>query len=251
MRYIGGKERIAKYIVPILLALREDNQIFLEPFVGAGSVFSRMPNPKIGSDLHPDLILCLRAVRDGWIPPKHVSIEEYKRLQKEVEPSHLRGFVGFACSYAGKWFGGYARDKDSMGLDRNFAKQGSNTLVKKSKGFVGAELVHCSYEFHNPTNMLIYCDPPYDSVTSIKIYIGTPLFNHALFWRKMREWSKDNTVIISSYKAPEDFISIEDIITKTDIGMDLGFGKMFRTERLFVYKERYYRVMDKLLKRKD
>ena len=36
-------------------------------------------------------------------------------------------FVGFGCSFAGKWFGGYARSNDK----RNYAKMAKNSLNKK------------------------------------------------------------------------------------------------------------------------
>jgi site-specific DNA-adenine methylase len=57
MQYLGGKSRLAKKIVAILENLRTPGQVYLEPFIGGGSVFSLMSDPKIGSDLHEDLIL--------------------------------------------------------------------------------------------------------------------------------------------------------------------------------------------------
>lgn len=117
MQYIGGKFRIAKFIVPVLNRLRGDRD-YLEPFIGAANIFCKIPGTRIGSDSHPDLILLLQAVRDGTIAfPDAVSEEEYQRIRREP-PSALRGFVGFGCSFAGKWFGGYARDPRS---DRNYA----------------------------------------------------------------------------------------------------------------------------------
>ena len=51
----------------------------------------------------------------------------------------------------------------------------------------------------------------------------------------MRNWSKNNTVIISEYEAPYDFECIKEINTKTDIRNGDG-KKENRVERLFRYK---------------
>lgn len=50
----------------------------------------------------------------------------------------------------------------------------------------------------------------------------------------MREWSKNNTIIISEYKAPEDFKCVGYIKTKTDINNKNG-KKSERIEKLFQY----------------
>ena len=63
-------------------------------------------------------------------------------------------------------------------------------------------------------NCLIYCDPPYANTTK---YTGTPDFDTDKFWDVMRKWSKDNDIYISEYEAPDDFISVLDIATKTNI----------------------------------
>ena len=79
---------------------------------------------------------------------------------------------------------------------------------------------------------LIYCDPPYKDTTKYPI-IGE--FNTEEFWNVMRNWSKNNTVIISEYEAPNDFECIKEINTKTDIRNRSG-KRENRVERLFRYK---------------
>ena len=51
----------------------------------------------------------------------------------------------------------------------------------------------------------------------------------------MRNWSKNNTVIISEYEAPNDFECIKEINTKTDIRNRSG-KRENRVERLFKFK---------------
>ena len=61
----------------------------------------------------------LNAVKHGYDLPESVSEQEYKyiREHKDDDPA-LAGFVGFGCSFGGKWFGGYARDNRTS---RNYA----------------------------------------------------------------------------------------------------------------------------------
>ena len=69
-----------------------------------------------------------KALQNGWIPPNDISEEEYKYIRENKnENMALTSFVGFGCSFAGKWFGGYARSNDK----RNYAKMAKNSLNKK------------------------------------------------------------------------------------------------------------------------
>jgi DNA adenine methylase len=70
-----------------------------------------------------------RKCLEGWIPPTSVTEEEYQQIKQnpDLYDSALVGFVGFACSFSGKWWGGYCRN--SRG--RNYTKAGSNSILKK------------------------------------------------------------------------------------------------------------------------
>ena len=59
---------------------------------------------------------------------------------------------------------------------------------------------HGNYKTLEPKNCCIYCDPPYAGTTGY-----WPEWEAKQFWETMREWNQNNTVIISEYKAPEDF----------------------------------------------
>ena len=118
MRYLGGKSRIAKPILEVILAnATERTGVYWEPFIGGGGMASKAAkhfNRCIYSDQDEDLMLMWEALATGWEPPEQVSEEEYKAL-RHAEPSALRGFVGYGCSFGGKWFGGYARSKKISG----------------------------------------------------------------------------------------------------------------------------------------
>src|ERR1700750_2056717 len=108
---MGGKTRIAKDLARAMLASTSERDVYVEPFVGAGSVAAEMVpffDGAILSDASPDLIAMWQALQNGWEPPENVTLEEYE-AQRHAPVSALRGFVGYGCSFGGKWFGGYAR----------------------------------------------------------------------------------------------------------------------------------------------
>lgn len=197
MRYQGGKAKIAEDISGVLKYFRESGQTYLEPFLGAASVFSRMAEPKIGSDLSFDLILLWSALKSGWTPPATLSRAEYDEL-KNYPASALKSFAGFGLSFGGKWFGGYADSRVDAG-------QAARGLARRAAHMNRSRLVCCSYDSWRPSGMLIYCDPPYQGTTA---YPGQGQFDCGLFWSTMREWSKSNTVFISEFSAPVDFLCV-------------------------------------------
>lgn len=224
MRYLGGKVRICKQIAKFLESKRKPNQEYLEPFLGGASVFCEMSNPRFGSDINTPLITMWKALMAGWVPPDTVSEElykEYKNSKPMGDP--LTAFIGIGCSYSGKWFGGFARD----GTGRNYCKNAKNQLLKKKGKLLHSVIRFGCYWEWCPVGMLIYCDPPYEDTTQYDYCKG---FDHGKFWDTMRDWSKNNDVYISEYKAPDDFKCVLEIETKTDMHEK---SKSIRIERLF------------------
>lgn len=229
MQYFGGKAKIAKYIVPYLEGVRKEGQVFVEPFVGGANVVSKMSGERKAYDFNEYLIKMYKGVQNGYELPDELSEETYKhvRLNKD-EDKVLTGFVGFGCSFAGKWFGGYARNKQN----HNYCKASKNSLMKKMSTMSDVEFDWKDYKTLNLQNCLIYCDPPYANTTK---YTGVPDFDSEEFWNVMREWSKNNDVYISEYEAPDDFESVLDMPTKTNI-RDKTDNVCCRVEKLFKYK---------------
>lgn len=210
MQYMGGKVRLSRAIRDVILTSVPNaaQRGYFEPFLGGGSTFAALaPHFKTahGSDAHEDLMLMWGAVRGGWVPPTEVSEDEYQNL-KAAEPSALRGFVGFGCSYAGKWFGGYARERD-----RNYARQSSNLVMKKSPAFRAPHVVLAHHGYLDIDVVLqpgdvVYCDPPYSGKTGYK---GTPKFDHEEFWNTARTWRELGVLVfVSEFQAPDDWTSI-------------------------------------------
>lgn len=228
MQYLGGKSRTYKEICAFLESIRKPNQPFVEPFCGACWVTQGMSNPRYASDANEALITMYKALQNGWTPPSDVSEEYYTNLKtKQDVKDPLTAFVGFGCSFGGKWFGGYARGTEG----RNYAANAHNSLMKKKDSLHDVKFKHQSYKDINVNNCLIYCDPPYANTTG---YGAVGEFNSAEFWSTMRDWCETNTVVVSEYTAPEDFVCVWSKETKTD--MHTKSGKEPRVERLFMHE---------------
>jgi len=229
MRYMGGKFKIRKEISGILKMLRAPGQVYLEPFVGGAWVLQEMDGARIAADKNTALITMYKALQLGWVPPDTITESEYMSIKNGPRDPYdpLTAFCGFGCSFAGKWFGGYAR-----GNSANYADTCRRGLLKQLNYIRDVDFKYSGYDTHTPDGMFVYCDPPYAGTSA---YDAVGIFDSVKFWQKMREWSKNNTVIISEYKAPEDFICIAEF--KSPMGLrDKNAKQDLRSEKLFMYR---------------
>lgn len=186
-------------------------------------------------DKHPYLITMYKELQSGWMPPAELSKEEYDYIRNNPDKNpHLTGFIGFGCSFAGKWFGGYAKDNSG----RNYCLNAHNSILKKMKTMKDTYFDCKDYRELNPKGCVVYCDPPYAGTTQYsKQLVGD--FNTEEFWDTMREWSKDNIVLISEYNAPNDFEVVWQQEVKLDI-RDKNNQKQKRIEKLFIHKNLHH-----------
>ena len=228
MRYFGGKTRTCKPISDIIQFNLDKNQTFISAFVGGGWVEALVDGKKECYDKHSYLIAMYKEIQKGWKPPQNLTKEEYDYIKDNPdEKPYLTGFVGFGCSFAGKWFGGYAKDNTG----RNFCLNAYNSILRKMEGFKDTKFDCKDYSDLDPHGCVIYCDPPYNGTTQYsKKIVGN--FDSDEFWKTMRKWSEDNVVIISEYNAPEDFKCIWEQKVKLDI-RDADNKKKSRVEKLF------------------
>jgi DNA adenine methylase len=195
-----------------MLKERKEGQTWIEPFVGSAGVISKVGGKRIGNDRNEYLIALLKAVQSGWIPPTDMSRETYFDIKnhKEQYPPELVGFAGFACSFGGKWFGGYIRKNKDGSI--KYIQIGSVSLCKQAPGLLGIEFVCSDYlDMEIPPKSLIYCDPPYRSTLRYKDTIDYDVFYK---WCKDRK-KEGHTVFISEYNMPDDFECVLSIEYKT------------------------------------
>ena len=234
MKYMGSKNRIAKHILPIMLADRKDGQFWVEPFVGGANMIDKVEGNRIGADFNPYLVEALLMIRDTPNDiPDVITEDMYKQMQKEKKLDGLTGFTSFAMSFGGKFFGGYRRDvAGTNGCIENMKTQtrrSKQSAIKQSSLIQDVKLVESSYnKLEIPDDSIVYCDPPYANTTRYK-----DNFDHDKFWQWCRDMSKKgHTVFISEYNAPYDFESVweKEIVSSLtkDTGSKKGVEKLFR-----------------------
>ena len=130
MKYLGGKNKISKYIADFIRESVGPDMVdgYLEPFCGSLAITVRMNDYKkvIASDIHSDLIKLWKEVqKNKFTPPLTLNEEQWKEIKTHKSPSALKAFVGFGCSFGGKYFGGYAQ-KYTNGKKEDYLKAATN-----------------------------------------------------------------------------------------------------------------------------
>ncbi len=242
IRYLGGKYKIAHEIAAILN--RIECSSYVEPFCGALWIAQLVKHrPIYLSDACEPLITMHKALQAGWEPPDVVTEEDYARVKAAMDVNDpLTAFVGFGCSFSGKWFGGYARNEKI----RNYADGAKRSLAEKFRqlngDFAGAAKRSLAEKFTFTcadyeslpigSGALVYCDPPYAGSTG---YGGAKPWDAAAFWQWARITSRNAKVLVSEYAAPDDFECVAEFPTRTSL-RDRGGFVIPRVERLFALR---------------
>lgn len=243
MKYLGGKHGIGKQIADFMSQKCPPNSTkgYIEPFCGSLGVFKHMTNKGykkyIGSDIQPDLIELWKKIQTNDLRiPNNIDEEMYNKLKHAKSPNALKAIAGFGLSFGGKYFAGYAQ-KWAGNSGRNFLDEFRNS-IQKIKPTIQATNVHFynkSYTDYNPTDMLIYCDPPYKETQGY----STGDFDHETFWETMRKWSKNNCVFISEESSPSDFAVVWKKQKRRTLDKE---NRFYSYEKLYMYKgSKYYK----------
>lgn len=229
MQYLGGKSRVGKVLMNRVMAAVLERGAYIEPFVGGASMMIQAPSDvvRIGGDANAALITLWKALADGWVPPGVVSEDTYRSVKDAMDSNNpLTAFVGFGCSFGGKWFAGYARSGS-----RNYAANARASLLRKVVKLRGVTWVSGDYRTCPLLpHAVIYCDPPYAGTTT---YAATEQFDHGEFWAWCLAKHEDgHAVFVSEYAAPASFKMALEVVTKTDLHTKTGRER--RVERLFI-----------------
>ena len=140
----------------------------------------------------------------------------------------LSCFVGFGCSFCGKWFVGLAANKRGD----NYCRRANKSVLKDIEGLRNATFLCLDYkDVEIPQDAIVYADPPYDKTTGYSL--GN--FDSNEFWDYARKLSETNIVLVSEEKAPDDFVSIWSKEQRRTID-NVNSNTFMRTENLFVHK---------------
>ena len=145
MKYMWSKNRIAKYLLPIILKDRKPNQWYVEPFVWGANMIDKVDGNRIWSDVNEYLIKALKLIQETpYKIPDIITEDYYKELQDKKEVDWITWFVWFAMSFGWKFFWWYRRDvawtkwcienmKTQTRRSKENAIKQSNNLQKFSK----------------------------------------------------------------------------------------------------------------------
>ena len=245
MRYLGGKQRIAKHIANYINQHNPNITTYYEPFCGMCSVGDLIKADfKYYSDAFKPIITLQNALLYyGWVPPDTVTEEEYLACKELNDPNDpLTAFIGFGCSFGGKYFGGYAKQSG-----KNFAETAKKKLLKiteKRKFPHNGHIyfTHCDYDdiyCNNKDKRVIYCDPPYKGTTSYK---NDTKLNYEHFYRWCERASMYNNVYISEYHMPAGrFSCVLEINHKTTLAKT-NQETIHRVEKLWTPKEQWQQI---------
>jgi len=234
MRYMGSKGRHVKHILPHILEGHDEDSMYVEPFCGGGNMLSEVPlTNKWGNDTATYAVALLKAVSEGYVPPTKVSeslYQEVKSSPHDFDPA-LVGFLAYSCSYAGKFWGGFARGNNDRGEPRNFAQEQVSALMSQKVGLQGTYFTSVPYtDLVIADSSTVYCDPPYAGTTGYK-----GKFDHKEFWLWVADLSKRCRVFVSEYTAP-DWVecvwekSVTNSLTK-DTGSKSGVERLFKCHK--------------------
>lgn len=193
--------RQSKHIVAAVGVLSPAFEVYVEPFCGglwsAQAIIKAFPGRQyVLNDINPHLICFWEESKNGWNPPETISeatYAEYNRTRPMGDP--MTGYIGFAWSFGGKFFGGAAR---TNGLIKGSYKSCRDKIdVLRS-----ADVSFSCRPFGDMTiqdGSMIYMDPPYESRTK-QSHFG--IFNKANYLMWAEKLAANSTVIATEFLAP-------------------------------------------------
>lgn len=237
--YQGSKNRISKFIVPIIQKYIDKNNVttYIEPFVGGANIIDKIKcKKKIGSDYNEDLIALLKYAQNDnslTIAPEECSFKHYSdvrsnRYTNKYSKEYI-ALIGYCASYGGRYFdGGYGRDAKG---GRSIYTERLKNLKTQAPNLKGIEFSCKDYKKYldmGIKNAVFYLDPPYNGT---KQYSKQNI-DYNEFYDFCRVLSKNNIVIISEYNMPDDFECIWSkervVMQKSDrVKADKATEKMF------------------------
>lgn len=237
MQYLGGKTRVAKEILPIILADRKEGQYFVEPFCGGCNVTAKVLGNRIANDSNEYLIAMFEGLVSGERYPNIIGRELYDDVRECFRSGSDKydmgfiGWVGFMASYRAIFFKGYSGTTLSKGKPHDYIAEAMRSIMRQIPKLQGVEFRTGDYKnLLIPDGSIIYCDPPYMNTAGYSDGI-----DYDEFWQWCRERVYDgHKVYISEYQAPDDFI----IIWQKPIQNCISLNKK-TTEKLFIYEGQF------------
>lgn len=169
---MGSKNRLAKYLVPILTKELTEDRWYVEPFAGGMNMIDKINHDKrLANDYNNYLIAMWRFLvekPDFKFPttiPKEL-YDTYREMHRimgiggngDTKDEAMIGWIGFAGSFNGRFFDGGYSSHNSNG--RDYIREQINNILSQVKKMEGTKFLSFSYDkLDIPANSVIYCDP--------------------------------------------------------------------------------------------
>ena len=232
---MGSKNRIAKFILPIILKDRKPKQFYVEPFVGGCNIIDKVSGLRIGGDKNRYIIEMWKGLQSNRDFPTEIPKELYNIARIEYNnrtniefDDGMIGWIGWMGSFNGRFFDGGYSGKAS---GRDYVNEQIRNTLKQVELIRDVNFVSGDYdEISIPDCSIIYCDIPYQDT---KQYATSKDFDYDKFWTWCRTMDKiGHTVFISEYNAPSDF----NCIWSKEVTNAMNTSKTYKpVEKLFVY----------------
>jgi DNA adenine methylase len=206
MKYMWSKNRIAKYLLPIILKDRKEWQYYVEPFVWWANMIDKVDWNRIWADVNKFLISFLRELSYwNFDFERFYSKEQYNDIRYNFHKYSYEEiwYVWINCSYGWSWFESYAW----ISAWRNYQEEAIKNIKKQMIWLKWVKFIYNSYNvLEIPDNSIIYCDIPYKWVRQ---YNYDKWIDYDKFYNWCREKKKQwHQIYISEYQMPDDFICI-------------------------------------------
>ncbi len=234
---------MVKVLKQIIEPIASRCHTYIEPFLGGANSFSEIDHHrKIGNDINPYTIAMWNAVKNDEFTAgelelmRNVSFDQYNRMKIDcltcggTWTDRVLGYVGFACSYGGGWWNGYAHFNPNKNENHILeAYSGFMKQVSSFKNIKGCRFTNVPFNnMRIRSGSFIYCDPPY---ADTKEYTNT--FDNVAFWKwSNKQVRNGNIVLVSEYTAPNGWVCIWSKDMQDGMGNNPRNRKV---EKLFVH----------------
>lgn len=166
LAWVGGKTKLADKIISMM----PKHKVYVEPFLGGGSVFFKKPLSDVNviNDLDKDLINFYKGVRD--VGCEKIRACKFPKNKTEFNKA-VEGMGKEVCDYLGVNKRSYRRDNNDPHFCDGLAKRGDNAVNFREKceryedKLKQAKLLNKDYkdviEKYDSKDTLYYIDPPY------------------------------------------------------------------------------------------
>lgn len=180
---IGGKSRLKKRIVDEYFPKDYENMTYVEPFIGAGSIyFYKKPSKKeVINDLDKDIITLLKGFKkyDGHEISKMINgfytKEDFQKAKNSNPDDPYLKFLRLLFLIKSSFFGfmkSYHKPRNNKGTSTNYGSKYNDRMADTL--ITNQDYKKLISKYDSP-NTFFYLDPPYEKSTGLYVHDNLPV----------------------------------------------------------------------------